>query len=100
MYRRLWVGPVGPSSSKREAPGPSVYVGPAGTPIGTKVVLRFELDASGTATKVEYDDTANPELGASAVAAMRAASPFPAMDDSVRCLAGKRLKATFDAPAS
>lgn len=73
---------------------------PQGTPPGTKVILRFELDASGTATKVEYDDTVNSKLGASAVAAMRAASPFPAMDDSVRCLAGMRLRATFDAPAS
>jgi hypothetical protein len=68
---------------------------PAGVPVGSTVVLHFELDASGSATRVSADPTEHPEYGASAVHALREASPFPAMNDAVRCLDGKRLKSTF-----
>lgn len=68
---------------------------PEGIPEDTKVVLRFVLDASGTATQVEFVGDVPPTLGNSAIAALRSASPFPPMDDSVRCLAGKKLSGTF-----
>jgi TonB family protein len=68
---------------------------PPGVPLGAKVVLRFELDASGSATRVSADGAEHPDFGASAVQALREASPFPAMSDAVRCLDGKRLNATF-----
>ena len=72
---------------------------PPDTPIGTQVLLHFELDASGTAANVEYDDERNSELGRSAAEALRAASPFPPMTDENRCLSELRLKAHFSVPA-
>lgn len=72
---------------------------PAGTPSEEKVVLRFQLDASGSATRVEFIRAENTALGESAVAALRSASPFPAMGSEVRCIAGKPLNATFSVPA-
>ena len=72
---------------------------PAGTPSEEKVVLRFQLDASGSATRVEFVRAENRALGESAVAALRSASPFPAMGSEVRCIAGQPLNATFSVPA-
>lgn len=72
---------------------------PPDTPIGARVVLIFELDSSGTAAKVDYDKRVNSGLGASAVAALRAASPFPLMSDNDRCLSELKLRATFSVPA-
>ncbi len=69
---------------------------PPDTPAEFKVRLKFTLDASGTATRVEVADEANAALGNSAAAALRAGSPFPSMDASTRCLADMRLLATFD----
>jgi len=71
---------------------------PEGVPDNSKVVLRFVLDASGAATRVEFVGDAPPVLGNSAVAALRSASPFPPMDDNVRCLSGKKLNAIFSVP--
>jgi hypothetical protein len=72
---------------------------PGDTPDDAKVVLRFTLDSSGAATQIDFQGDVNPTLGNSAVAAMRAASPFPPMDDNVRCLAGKKLRGTFSNPS-
>ena len=72
---------------------------PPGTPSNQKVVLRFQLDASGSATGVEFVEARNAALGESAVAALRSASPFPAMGSDVRCIAGQPLNATFSVPA-
>jgi len=71
------------------------WIVPVGTPIGAKAVLRFELDAAGSATRVRSEPTENPDFGASAVQALRSASPFPPMDDAVRCLDGKRMRSIF-----
>lgn len=68
---------------------------PAGVPDNAQVKLRFVLDSSGAATQVEFVGETEAALGNSAVAALRAASPFPPMDDNVRCLAGKKLSGTF-----
>lgn len=72
---------------------------PEGTPDDAKVVLRFTLDSSGAATQIAFQGDAEPALGNSAVTAMRAASPFPAMNDNVRCLSGKKLRGIFTNPA-
>jgi len=71
---------------------------PPGTPREQEVVLIFQLDSSGAATSIEFKGDVDPALGQSAVAAMRAASPFPPMDDNVRCLAEIRLRGTFSTP--
>jgi hypothetical protein len=71
---------------------------PKGVPDDSEVVLRFVLDASGAATRVEFVGDAPPVLGNSAVAALRSASPFSRMDDNVRCLSGKKLNGTFSVP--
>ena len=71
---------------------------PPGFSPGEEVVLIFQLDSSGAATSIEFKGDVDPALGQSAVAAMRAASPFPPMDDNVRCLAEIRLRGTFSSP--
>ncbi len=58
------------------------------------VTLKFSVDAAGSASRIELVDGDNA-LGASAIDAMRAASPFPSMPDRARCLATKRLIGTF-----
>jgi hypothetical protein len=59
-----------------------------------KVELRFRVDAAGSATAIEFVGGDNA-LGASAIDAMRSASPFPALPDRARCLANKFITATF-----
>jgi len=59
-----------------------------------KVELRFRVDAAGSATAIEFVGGDNA-LGASAIDAMRSASPFPALPDRARCLANKYITATF-----
>jgi hypothetical protein len=68
---------------------------PPGAPMDAAVELKFVLDTSGTATRVEFLDNTDPLLGASAAEALRGASPFPPMNDNVRCLAGRSLKGSF-----
>ncbi len=66
-------------------------------PYGSKdsrVELRFRVDAAGSATAIEFVGGDNA-LGASAIDAMRSASPFPALPDRARCLANKFITATF-----
>ncbi len=58
-------------------------------------VLRFKLDVAGTARAVELVSSDDPRLGKEAANALRASSPFPAMEDAVRCLAKERITATF-----
>jgi hypothetical protein len=69
---------------------------PTGLPDGVyRVSLSFRLDPSGSASEVAFQSADNGAVGASAVEAMRAASPFDQMPDRVRCLAGDRLTANF-----
>ena len=58
------------------------------------VELRFKVDAAGSATNIEFVGGDNA-LGASAIDAMRSASPFPALPDRARCLVNKFITATF-----
>jgi len=61
------------------------------------VKLRFQIDVTGTPTRVESVAAPSEELGRSAVEALRAAAPFPAMDASNRCLAEWTVIGTFTA---
>jgi hypothetical protein len=66
-------------------------------PYGVKdvrVVLRFAIDVAGSASSIQLLRGDNA-IGASAIDAMRASSPFPPMPDRVRCLANKNINATF-----
>lgn len=60
-----------------------------------RVTLRFRLDAGGSASRVSLVAADDPQVGASAVDALRAASPFPPMSDRVRCLANSDIRAKF-----
>jgi hypothetical protein len=62
------------------------------------VVLTFALDESGTASSVSVVDAPNEPFGESCRQALIAASPFPSMAEDVRCLAGRKLRATFAVP--
>ncbi|MBW2420607.1 MAG: TonB family protein [Deltaproteobacteria bacterium] len=65
-----------------------------------QVVLRFKLDFAGGATDVKVSEASTQQFGTSAQRALRRASPFPPMDDNVRCLIEKTIKLTFRHPAS
>jgi hypothetical protein len=74
------------------------WVLPANVAANHSVTLRFTLDPAGTANRVVFASSNDKVLGASAVKAMRSASPFDQMSDRVRCLAGNPIMATFRNP--
>jgi hypothetical protein len=71
------------------------WVAPANMSTGVKATLSWQLDVSGSATRVKLVSSPSPEVGNSVVDALRAASPFPPMSDRVRCLANRTLTGTF-----
>jgi TonB family protein len=71
---------------------------PPGVPVNERVTLRFKLDVAGSASSVQVVKASNNALGASAVDAMRAASPFPPIPEAARCLSRVRIRANFSAP--
>jgi hypothetical protein len=60
----------------------------------SRVTLRFAIDVAGSASSIQLVKGDNA-IGASAIDAMRASSPFPPMPDRARCLANKNIVATF-----
>jgi len=60
------------------------------------VSLGFQLDPSGSASRVRVVRASSPSAGDSAVRAMRASSPFDPMPDRVRCLHGAKITLTFE----
>jgi TonB family protein len=68
---------------------------PPGVPVNERVTLRFKLDVAGSASSVHVVKASDNALGASAVDAMRSASPFPPIPEAARCLAQGRIRATF-----
>ncbi|MCC6642278.1 MAG: TonB family protein [Deltaproteobacteria bacterium] len=62
------------------------------------VRLRFKLDAAGSVLSAEVVGGGDPRLNQSAVDALRSASPFPPMNDRVRCMAGQSLTGIFKNP--
>ena len=73
---------------------------PPGIPVQERVTLRFKLDVAGSASAVQLVNASSNALGASAVDAMRAASPFPPIPEAARCLAQGRIRATFTSSES
>ncbi|MDX1382929.1 MAG: TonB C-terminal domain-containing protein, partial [Thermoanaerobaculia bacterium] len=73
---------------------------PPGVPADQKVTLKFVLDVAGSASGVELVRASDNALGASAVDALRAASPFPPIPERARCLAQRRLIGTFSNPSA
>ncbi|MDH3521121.1 MAG: TonB family protein [Myxococcales bacterium] len=76
------------------------WVLPPGVDANHEVRLRFRLDTAGSARKVSVVEADDNALGASAVDALRAASPFPPMPESARCLSDVSLIATFKNPSA
>lgn len=76
------------------------WVLPPGVNAGNRVTLRFRLDAAGSASDVAVVRADDNSLGASAVDALRSASPFPPMPDDVRCLSQVPIVGTFSNPVS
>lgn len=68
---------------------------PPGVPVDERVTLRFKLDVAGSASAVQVVKASDNALGASAIDAMRAASPFPPVPEGARCLSHGRIRATF-----
>ncbi len=58
------------------------------------VTLLFAIDVAGSASSIQLVK-GNNAIGASAIDAMRASTPFPPMPERVRCLANKNINATF-----
>ncbi len=71
---------------------------PPGIPPNERVTLRFRIDVAGSASAVEVMEAHDNAFGASAVDAMRAASPFPSMPEAARCLARLPITARFRNP--
>jgi TonB family protein len=59
------------------------------------VRIRFKLDAAGSVVAADVLGGGDPRLNASAVDALRSASPFPPMSDRVRCMAGQALVGSY-----
>ena len=76
------------------------WVLPPGVDAGRRVTLKFRLDVAGSASNVAVERADDNSLGASAVDALRAASPFPPMPDDVRCLSLVPIVGTFSNPVS
>jgi TonB family protein len=74
------------------------WILPPGLDANQAVKLRFRLDVAGSATSVSLVEADDNALGASAVDALRAASPFPPMPEAVRCLSDFSLIGTFTNP--
>jgi TonB family protein len=76
------------------------WVLPPGVGAGKRVTLKFHVDAAGSASNVAVQRADDQALGASAVDALRAASPFPPMPDAARCLSQVPIVGTFSNPTS
>ena len=68
---------------------------PDGVESNQTVRLRFKLDAAGSVLSAEVLGGGDARLNASALDALRSASPFPPMADRVRCMAGQALVGSF-----
>ena len=76
------------------------WILPPGIQADNKVTLRFQLDVAGSAISVSLVRASNNALGASAVDALNAAAPFPALPNRARCLARVPITATFSNPVA
>ncbi len=76
------------------------WILPPGIQADNRVTLRFQLDVAGSAVSVSLVRASNNALGASAVDALNAAAPFPALPNRARCLARVPITATFSNPVA
>ena len=76
------------------------WVLPPGVGAGMRVTLKFHVDVAGSASNVAVQRADDQALGASAVDALRSASPFPPMPDAARCLSQVPIVGTFSNPTS
>lgn len=76
----------------------AAWMPPGGTPFGANVTIRFRLDDLGRVAESDVVEASSPDLGATALGALRAASPFGAPPEP-ECVVGKSLIATFTIPA-
>jgi TonB family protein len=60
-----------------------------------KVSVRFTLDRAGKLTEAEVLDSTDPRINGSAIEAMKKASPFPPIPESLKDLAGEPLIIRF-----
>jgi TonB family protein len=61
-----------------------------------KVAVRFALDRAGKLTLAEVLESSDSRLNLSALEAMRRASPFPAIPESLKDLANEPLIMRFE----
>ncbi len=86
---RAYMSQLKERTLSRWAPPPDA---PGGT---SQATLRWQLDVGGSASSVELLSARDKKVGATVVDALRSASPFPPMNDRVRCLAERRVTGTF-----
>jgi TonB family protein len=73
---------------------------PFGVDPNQQVTLKFRIDVAGSASRVSLIKADDNALGASAIDALRAASPFPPIPDAARCLARVFVIARFSNPGA
>lgn len=73
----------------------SVWKYPDGITGIQKVSVRFTLDRAGKLSQVEVLDSTDPGINGSALEAMKKASPFPPIPESLKDLAGESLIIRF-----
>ena len=73
----------------------SVWKFPDGVSGVQKVAILFTLDRAGRLVHSEVLDSSDARLNASAVEAMKRASPFPAIPESLKDLANSPLRMQF-----
>ncbi|MGI9590800.1 MAG: energy transducer TonB [Myxococcota bacterium] len=76
------------------------WILPPGVTADQNVTLRFKIDVAGSATSVSLVKASDNALGASAVDALNAASPFPPLPEPARCLVQVPITATFSNPVA
>jgi outer membrane biosynthesis protein TonB len=86
---RAYMAQIRERTLSRWAPPPDAPTGQ------TQATLSWQLDVGGSASSVQLVSARDKKVGATVVDALRSASPFPPMNDRVRCLAERRVKGTF-----
>jgi TonB family protein len=74
----------------------AVWKYPEGLSGAHQVNIIFVLDRAGKVVRAEVADSSDPRLAQGAIQAMRTASPFPPIPDSLRELAGWPLRIKFN----
>jgi len=73
---------------------------PPGINPDQRITLKFRVDVAGSTSKISLVSADDNALGASAIDALRSASPFPPVPDAARCLSRVPITATFSNPGA